>query len=465
VVDADITGRLIDHLRDRRAMLRDSAAREATELHLLDTMAAVISGRVMPAGEAAAGWLRHRPTVGQSSCAGDEALRHTEEAAFVNAICAHADESDDSHEASRSHPGASIVPVALAVAEDRGSGPDQLLDAIALGYEACALMNWLFWPTGEVRRRAHGSPHAMGGLWGSAVAAATLCEFDDDEMRSLISYTAQLAGGLGTWLRDEHHIEKAFVFSGMPAWNAVRAAGLVNSGWPGVRDTLDGTTSFFSAFGVQAELSAFDRACSGPPVVLETNIKKYCVGSPAQAAVQAAEELADLGVTADQVSALRIHLPLDLARIVDQRDMSNINVQYLVARTLIDGRCTFAAAHDNAGSDRTDVAALLKRTELVAEPDMEPVRQARVEIEQINGPAMSRAVFPVRGTKDDPMSRAEVEAKADDLMSMALPSERRAEMIAACRSLDDTSIERLGAALRRAQPTGVQSGDSAVNAL
>ncbi|MPZ61680.1 MAG: hypothetical protein GEU93_10370 [Propionibacteriales bacterium] len=453
---ADLTGRVIAHLRDRREAVQTPAAREATALHLLDSLAAVISGRVMPAGRAAGEWLAHRPGGGRSSCAGEQDLRHAEEAAFVNAMCAHADESDDSHEPSRSHPGASIVPVAVAVGEQRGSAPDEVLDAVTLGYEACALMNWLLWPTAAARRRTHLSSHATGGLWGSAVTAGVLHGFDDEQMRSLIGYTSQMSAGLATWLRDEHHIEKAFAFSGMPAWNGVRAAGLVDCGWPGVRDALDGAPSLFSAFGAEPREEALAEAASRPAIVLETNIKKYCVGSPAQAAVQAAEELVGDGVSASQVSALRIHLPTDLAYIVDQRDMTNINVQYLAAVTLVDGRCTFAVAHDENGAQRPEVSDLLTRTELVADGEMEPIRQARVEAELVDGRTLRKSVFPVRGTKDDPMTRGEVEAKADDLMSMALDGRYRAEVIEACGPFDEASLRRIGDALRAVRETAVE---------
>jgi 2-methylcitrate dehydratase PrpD len=447
----DLTGRVIAHLAARREKLRSPEARTATELHLLDTLAAVISGRVMPVGEVAGRWLAKRRTDGRCSVAGESRLQHLEEAAFVNAMCAHADESDDSHEPSRSHPGASIVPTAIAVGEHLGSSGPEVLEAVALGYEACALMNWLTWSTAAQRRRAHASTHGMGGLWGSSVAAAVLHRFDEPQMRALISYTGQLAGGLGTWLRDEHHIEKAFVFSAMPAWNAVRAAELVAAGWPGVRDTFDGDMTFFSAFGLVAEESALERAGSSPPVIVETNIKKYCVGSPAQAAVQAAEELRAGGLAPESIAAVRCCLPEDLAYIVNQRDMTNINVQYLVARTLVDGACTFAAAHDEDGAKIPAVAAMLRRTVLVADAAMEPIRQARLEVDLLDGTTRSTTVFPVRGTKDDPMTRAEVEAKADDLLSMALPPDARRDLIEACRGVGDRLLADIGPAVRAAR--------------
>lgn len=250
----DLTGRVIDVLEARREFVRSPEVREAAEIHILDTLAAVVSGRIMPAGVAAARWLETRSASGRSTVAGVEGGWHPEDAAFANAMCAHADESDDSHEPSRTHPGAAIVPAVLAVAEHLGSSGEEVLDAVSIGYEACALMNWLGWDNKKSRQQATVSTHALGSLWGSAFGAAALHGFDRDQLRPLISYTVQLAGGVTTWLRDEHHIEKAFAFCAMGANNGVRAAELVAAGWPGVRDALDGSPSYFTAFNLTPEI-------------------------------------------------------------------------------------------------------------------------------------------------------------------------------------------------------------------
>lgn len=451
----DLTGQVIELLETRKDVFRAPEVREASEIHILDTLAAVVSGRVMPAGVAAARWLATRHPSGRSTVAGMDRGWHPEDAAFANAMCAHADESDDSHEPSRSHPGAAIVPTVLAVAEHLGSTGQEVVDAVSIGYEACALMNWLGWATKKERQQATVSTHALGSLWGSAVGAAALHGFDADQMRPLLSYTVQMAGGVTTWLRDEHHIEKAFAFCAMGANNGVRAAELVAAGWPGVRNPLDGSPSYFAAFNLTPDLTALERLATSTAIVVETNIKKYCVGSPAQAAVQAAEELYTGGVRAEDVRAMRVHLPADIAFVVDQRDMEDINVQYLVSRTLVDGTCTFAAAHDTGGSRRPDVAALLGATTLVADHEMELKRQARVEVDLVDGRTVARSVFPVRGTADDPMTRQEVETKADDLLGMGLGAADRAALIEACRGLDADGLATIARCLRATHDTGI----------
>ena len=72
-------------------------------------------------------------------------------------------------------------------------------------------------------------------------------------MRWLIDYTAQQSSGIAAWQRDIDHIEKAFVFGGMPARSGVTAALLVTSGWTGVDDVFSGADNFFLANAPQAK--------------------------------------------------------------------------------------------------------------------------------------------------------------------------------------------------------------------
>ena len=55
--------------------------------------------------------------------------------ALTNGVMAHADETDDSHNPSRSHPGCAIVPAALASAEEFGIDGTRFLRAVTLGYD------------------------------------------------------------------------------------------------------------------------------------------------------------------------------------------------------------------------------------------------------------------------------------------------------------------------------------------
>src|SRR5438046_7091577 len=94
----------------------------------------------------------------------------------------------------------------------------------------------------------HRSTHSLSGTFGSPGAAGCAANLNAQQMRWLLSYTAQQASGLASWQRDTDHIEKAFDFGGMPARNGVTAALLVQAGVTGVDDVFSGADTLFQAF-------------------------------------------------------------------------------------------------------------------------------------------------------------------------------------------------------------------------
>ena len=85
---------------------------EHTKHHFLDTLAAIVSGSQLPPGQAAQRYIRDNAAKGTVTIAGTALTAPPVDAALANGLMAHADETDDSHNASRSHPGCSIVPAA-----------------------------------------------------------------------------------------------------------------------------------------------------------------------------------------------------------------------------------------------------------------------------------------------------------------------------------------------------------------
>lgn len=170
---------------------------------------------------------------------------------------------------------------------------------------------------------------------------------------------------------------------------------------------------------------------------MATNIKKFAVGSPAQAAVQAMLELVEeKPIDPSEVAEIRIVLPHDLARVVDNRAMPDICCQYLVAGTLVDRAFTFAMAHDDARMTEPVIRSLRARTVLVADPERAMVRTADVTVTFTDGRIRQRFVGAVRGTVDDPMTDDEVSAKAVDLMEPVLGSAATTDLMGRLWRLD-----------------------------
>src|SRR5919108_1189432 len=209
---------------------------ETGKHHLLDTLAAIVSGSRLLPGRKAIAYVRDLGGARQASVVGTRILSSTVNAAFANGMMAHADETDDSHAPSLSHPGCGVVPAALAMGEHKRRDGNALLRAVVLGYDIGTRSNFTLGPQ-KLRDLGHSS-HSFGPLFGAAAAAGALAGLNADQTRYLLSYTAQQAAGVDCWARDREHVEKAFDFGGMPARNGVAAATIADAGFTAVDDVF-----------------------------------------------------------------------------------------------------------------------------------------------------------------------------------------------------------------------------------
>jgi 2-methylcitrate dehydratase PrpD len=411
-------------LSDYMAAAKDRAlpaeAIEKAKHHILDTFAAMISGSKLPPGQAALAFARSQSGRRVATVVGSTILTGPIDAALADGVLAHSDETDDSHAASQSHPGASIVPAALAMSEDLGAGGERFMRGVTLGYDVGTRLTMaLGGPTfrDETRR----STHAFAGNFGSAAASGCIAGFSPQQMRWLLDYASQQTGGYAIWGRDTDHIEKGFVFGGMPARNGVTAALLVRSGWNGVDDVFAGEDNFFQVNAPKGNPSLLVDKLGERFEVSNTDIKKWTVGSPIQAPLDAVDNIRKKRpFEADEVKSVVVRLAPSVGGVVDNREIPDICLQHMIAVMLIDKTASFQAAHDKARMK--DAAVLRQRSKVKYVPDealarLLPARTAIVEITLADGTQLSDRVEAVRGTVRNPMTRAEVVAKARDLIA------------------------------------------------
>jgi len=173
--------------------------------------------------------------------------------------------------------------------------------------------------------------------------------------------------------------------------------------------------------------------------VMLTNMKKYCVGFPIQAAMEALLiNVAEHGYKADDVEAIEARIPKSGAHTVNDREMPDINLQYCFAVALIDGAVSFAAAHDVDRLQKDPaIAALKKRMTLIGDESFgEGNYQANVEVTLKGGRKVSTHAASFRGKADNPMSTDEVEAKARELIEPVMGSAQTERLIETVRDLD-----------------------------
>src|SRR6266403_795627 len=282
---------------------------EQAKCHLLDSLAAMISGSELPPGQAAQRYIReHSGAGGPVTVVGSALTAPPIDAALANGVMAHADETDDSHNASRSHPGCAVVPAALAVGEELGVDGARFLRAVTLGYDVGTRVVMAM-GGGAFSYESSLATHSIAGTFCAAAAAACVAGLDARQMRWALDYTAQQSSGIVAWRRDTDHIEKAFVFAGMPARNGITSALLVKSGWSGVDDIFSGADNFFAAYAPKAQPDRLIEKLGERYEIAQTDIKKWTVGSPIQGPLDAVQAIRDKRpFEADQVQRVTVRL-------------------------------------------------------------------------------------------------------------------------------------------------------------
>lgn len=445
------------HIASARRRRLPAAVVAKAKQHVLDTLAAMVSGSQLVPGRHAIGYVGTLGGVREAGVAGSPIVTNAANAALANGMLAHADETDDSHVSSHTHPGCAIVPAALAAAEKTHAGGAAFLRAVVLGYDVgCRLTKAL---DVDAFTAAQRSPHSFGGTFGAGAAAAALLGADPTQARFLLSYCAQLASGCTSNVRDSEHIEKAFDFAGMPAQAGVLAATMVAAGFTGVDDVFSGERNFLTAYAPRPHPDALAKGLGRHFEIMDTNIKRWTVGSPMQSALDSLEWLIRTkGITAQDVRSVAVHLPTRSSRTVDDAPMPNINAQHLVSLMLTDRTVSFASSHDMARMGDPTLLKLRRRVRVVPSDALmraRPARQAIVEIVTCDGQTHKRRTRAVRGTAANPMPWEEVVQKARSLMDPVLGKRKARRLVAAVlnlETLDDATRLRPLLAVRSSPP-------------
>lgn len=265
-----------------------------------------------------------------------------ERAALINGISAHNLDLDDGHRLARMHPGACVIPAALAAAEYMDLEFRDLITAMVAGYEATIFMGILVNPAHRMR-----GFHTTGtcGAIGAAAAASMVMGLDADETACALGLAATQAAGL---LESDHAGTMAkHLHAGRAAQSGIISALLASEGFTGAESAIEGREGFLRAMsdGSDAgmpELGAFH--------IRGVYLKRYPVCRHLHPALDAAADImAARGFMAheiesvtvstydvaaehdnyspDTIEAVRQSLPVSLAVLLERGELSVENLQ------------------------------------------------------------------------------------------------------------------------------------------
>jgi 2-methylcitrate dehydratase PrpD len=412
--------------------------RELGRRHVLDTLASIVACRDLEPAVLARKLALQLSGDARASAAtilGTRERAAILDAVFASAMTGHGAEINDFIPSAFVQPGPAIVSAALALAETRHRSGDALLRAVITGYELAGRVPKALGV--ENLRRAGLANHGVGPVFGTAAAAASLIGLPRERIGDLLSFCAQQASGSWQWMLDVEHIEKSFVFAGMGARNGLHAALMVEAGFRGVRDCLDAGAGFMASqifSGGDADRAQLIDGLNVRSELHHTAYKRYPVGGPAQPAVEALLELLPR-IERRAVRSVTIRMP-GRAHVFRDAAMPALNLRYLAAIILLDGRLDFVSAQSLERMQRDpDVRTWMAKVDVEHDRAQEAPRgqprteSARVVLTLENGERLEAYVPFVLGFPSHPMDRADVERKALELMAPRLGARRARDVI------------------------------------
>jgi 2-methylcitrate dehydratase PrpD len=410
----------------RTRALPEPAVRAACAA-VVDWTAVTVAGAAAEPAEA----LRRALLTGAGPCRlpGTGATASAETAALINGTAAHTLELDDIYAPGLYHPGAPTIAAALATAERLGAAGTDLVRGVAVGYE---VGNRVASTLGAAHYRYWHNTGTAGAI-AAAAAAAEILRLDAGQFAHALALAATTGAGLQQTFRSDSMGKP--LHSGHAAQAGTVAAFAASAGFSGTPSVLDGEIGMGA---VMSDSPSWEAAGApfGPGFLVErTSVKPYPCCGHVFAAIDAALELREAGVRAEDVATVAAESYSAALAVAGNPAPATpfeakFSMPFVVAHALVHGEVAAGAFTDGLADDR--VLDLMKRVELRPGEEFDaafPARRgARVTVAGRDGDERSATVPDRRGDPANPVTPEQLDAKFRSLAGPVLGAERTAEL-------------------------------------
>lgn len=341
-----------------------------------------------------------------------------EHAAVANAAISHLVEVDDGHRMAMMHPGVTVFPVAIALAERYQIPSADLRAAVVAGYEVGLRV-------GALLGKEHYSichTTATAGSFGAAAAAARLLKLTKQQTLHALGHAGTQAAGLWQILDDNAETAKAF-HPGLATRNGLTAAALAKNNIPAAQRIIEGRRGMLSAWQLQGDKTILTEEPSDCYQIETTTIKGWPVCGQMHSSLDGLHDLLPEIKERDKIECIRVLCPqaqLDIANIELPKSFeeAKFSSRFCLAFLLHERELDFVNFTPESLQNDA-VWNLMSRIELQEDPhftDRFPKeRPARVEVHLSNGQILTQERSYRRGDPEDPWDWPALQARFTSL--------------------------------------------------
>lgn len=359
-------------------------------------------------------------------------------AAFMNAVYGHGAELDDGNKKAAGHAGVHLIPAVFALADKLESSNDDVLIALATGYEAYIRISSAAQP-GLVQRGFHST--GMAGTLACAAACARLYHLDAQGIEDSVALATTMTGGLLSYGDSRPAIKP--LNPGKAAENGVFSAMLANEGVQGPTESLEGPNGWFHA--VTDEVQEEFLKGSDHLLLHDCYFKLYPSCRHTHCGIDAALNL-HKKVRSEDIKAVNVYIypnAIKLAgiKLPKNQDETKFSIPYTLACALLNG--SYGIADMDISGLTEDMLKLIKKITLIPDETMEDrmkgIRGTKVEIIKNNGEKIEEKVLIPKGDPENPLSRDDIIQKLRVCAKGQADEEQLVRLVEAILSIDGES--------------------------
>ncbi len=270
-------------------------------------------------------------------------------AAFVNGVTGHALEYDDVNKVSITHPGAVVIPVALAVAERCGKTFSQYAMGVAAGYEMMIRLG------GALNPSHYNLWHTTGtcGAFAAAAAAAKIMELAPERIELAMGIAATMASGLTCVFGTDAKL----VNVGNAAANGIMAVELVRHGFSAPAGVVEMEKGYAHAATGEEDLSMMLPETGDALMICDAYYKMHASCGHTHSALDALQELmSECSFDVEDVLGVRVEAYGKAVELVgefhrESEQRAKFSMPYCLAAMLLYGRVTLGEFSPRALQD------------------------------------------------------------------------------------------------------------------
>lgn len=425
---------LIDLVRQISVETLPPAVVEQAKICLLEALGCGVFGASQPWSRILADEMIAEGTQGFSTVIGRGRLA-APAAALCNGTAIHGYELDDLIAESVVHPGAAVIPAALAAAEAVEASGARLLEAIIAGYEVTHRIG-LALGAEPSRRGFHVA--SLSAPAGCAVAAGIVMGLTRDELLSAIGLSCSAAGGVKSFAIGKGGGMVKRLHLGRAAEAGVRAAQLAWRGFLGPPFAIDSRFGLVEVFGgSSADAARLSEGLGSQWAISKTWFKVYPICGWIQSTVQL---LSEMRGPQPLTSADIAHVRVGVSKYAAQNNSEPAPIDTMGAQYSIPYCAALSLMGDPRDPDmfsaavvnRADIRELAARIEIVVDPRIDAVYPSQygacVSLALADGRTFEGTVLDCHGTPVDPCTQAESREKFK-LLTRGRLSEAQAETL------------------------------------